>query len=254
MAETKSASSSKNKIAAAVIAAFLLGGLAGYSVPPTEQSVKDRFHNLFYMEEARTWRTTQWHGIPALQNPMDVWVIQEIIWDTKPDFIVETGTYLGGGALTWASLLTSVNPEGRVITIDIEDKVKEARERRLFKEKVDFIIGSSTSEEVFAKVKQATEGKRVFVILDSNHEQSHVLKELQMYGDLLHEGGYMLVQDSNVNGHPANPDFGPGPHEAIEAFFKQGGKARGGAVFEIDKQRERLMFTLHPDGYLKRVE
>lgn len=114
--------------------------------------------------------------------------------------------------------------------------------------------GSSTSKEIFNAVKKRIGNKKAIVILDSNHEKSHVLKEMMLYGDLVPVGSYLLVQDSNVNGHPTFPKYGPGPWEAIDEFMNAGGKSEGGATFEIDRSRELFFFSMHPRGYLKRVK
>ena len=86
------------------------------------------------------------------------------------------------------------------------------------------------------------------MILDSDHSRDHVLAEMRLYADLVPVGGYLLVQDTNINGHPVHPDFGPGPMEAVEEFLATNDE------FEVDRARERMMFTFHPRGYLRRVK
>jgi cephalosporin hydroxylase len=218
----------------------------------TQQQLIDKFHNLVYKSLA--WDKTKWLGVHAQQNPNDVWAIQEIFSELKPDFVVEAGTNNGGGALVWASLLSFINPKAKVITIDIEDKIAEARKVPLFKEKVEFLLGSSVSDGIVNAVKKRVGKSKTIVILDSNHAKAHVLKEMMIYGDLVPVGSYLLVQDSNVNGHPTYPEHGPGPWEAVDEFMKAGGKSSGGATFEEDRSRELLFFSMHPRGYLKRVK
>jgi cephalosporin hydroxylase len=218
----------------------------------TQPQIVDKFHEAVYSGKA--WDKMTWLGVHAQQNPNDVWSYQQIFFETKPDFVVEAGSNHGGGALLWATMLSVINPKAKVLTIDIEDKLAEARKQPLFKEKVEFFLGSSTSDQIFEAVKKRVGDKKAAVILDSNHEKSHVLKEMMLYGDLVPVGSYLLVQDTNVNGHPAYPDFGPGPWEAIDEFMKAGGKSKGGATFEVDRSRELLLFSMHPRGYLKRVK
>jgi cephalosporin hydroxylase len=220
--------------------------------PLTQQQIADKFHDAVYRSLA--WDKMTWLGVHAQQNPNDVWSYQQIFFETKPDFVVEAGTNNGGGALLWATLLSVINPKAKVLTIDIADKIAEARKQPLFKEKVEFFLGSSTSDPIVNAVKKRVDDKKAVVILDSNHEKSHVLKELMLYGDLVSVGSYLLVQDSNVNGHPVVPGFGPGPWEAVDEFMKAGGKSSGGATFEVDRSRELLFFSMHPSGYLKRVK
>lgn len=213
---------------------------------PTKEEVLARFYEIWTDDKNTVW-TNLWLGIPTIQNPMDVWITQEIIVEIKPDFIVETGTYHGGSAALWATILEQVNPNGRVITIDIEEKSAAARRLPIVKRKVDFVIGSSTDPEVVAKVTKKVEGGKVLVILDSLHTKEHVLNELYAYGPLVSVGSYIIVQDGFVNGHPHYPDWGPGPWEAIEAFLPSNDH------FKMDKTRERLLFTYNPNGFLRRV-
>lgn len=175
-------------------------------------------------------------GIKTWQNPFDVWVTQEIIAETKPEVIVETGTFRGGSSLMWAMYLDQVSPGGRVITIDVQDKRRPLAKEHPLAERVDFLLGSSTAPEIVAEVKKRVEGKRVLFILDSLHTKEHVADELAAYADLVPVGGYVIVQDTAV-----------GAGDAAREFV-----ARNDA-YEIDKSRERLLYTLNHDGFVKRL-
>jgi len=199
-----------------------------------------------WIDSRQTWPYNRWLGVRTEQNPNDVWIIQEIIAEVKPDFVIETGTLHGGSAALWAMILEQVNPKGRVITVDIADK-RAKKLPPIAAEKVDFLIGSSTDTEIVAGIAQRVHGKKVVVILDSAHDKDHVLAELRAYSPMVLEASYLIVQDSNVNGHPAWPDYGPGPFEAIDEFLAENDE------FRVDKSRERLLFTMHPNGYLRRV-
>lgn len=216
------------------------------NAPQARQRVVDQFHRMYY-ESADTWATSRWLGVLTQQNPNDAWVHQEIIWEIKPDFIVEAGTLNGGSAALWAMVLEQANPEGKVITIDIEDQVREAKRLPIVRKKVEFLIGSSTDPKIVDEVARRVKGRKVLVILDSDHSKEHVLRELQAYSPLVSAGSYIIVQDTNVNGHPVFKDFGPGPMEAVDEFLAQNNR------FAPDPARERLLFTMHPKGYLKRV-
>lgn len=211
-----------------------------------KQKAVDLYHKAFYYS-AKTWRVNKWFGILTEQNPNDVWITQEIIVETRPDFIIETGTLCGGSAALWSAILEQVNPGGRVITIDIMDQAQEARRLPVVQKRVDFLRGSSTSPGIVEEVRNRVKGKKVLVILDSDHSKEHVLRELAAYAPLVSVGSYLIVQDTNLNGHPVDPAFGPGPMEALEEFLA------GNPGFEPDRSRERLLFTMHPGGYLKRV-
>jgi cephalosporin hydroxylase len=234
---------------AAVLWLASAGALAGGSVGAKKSSdeiVRD-FHKLWYEAQANTWDSTRWMGIPTEQNPMDVWITQEIIFDVKPDVVVECGAYRGGSAALWAMILSQVNPNGHVISIDIVDKMREARRLPIVQKYVTFLIGSSTAPEVVAEVKKRTRGKKALVILDSDHAQAHVAKELDAYAPIVPVGGYLIVQDTNVNGHPVSPTFGPGPREAVDAFLAKN------KSFKAVRRHERLMFTFNERGFLKRI-
>jgi cephalosporin hydroxylase len=211
-----------------------------------QKRVVNLFHQAFY-DSPDTWRLNTWLGILAEQNPNDVWITQEIIVETRPDFIVETGTLCGGSAALWSTILEQVNPEGRVITIDILDQARQARKLPIVQKRVDFLYGSSTAKDIVDNVKNRVQGKKVLVLLDSDHSKRHVLNELAAYAPLVTVGSYLIVQDTNVNGHPVERTFGPGPMEALEEFLA------AHRNFAPDKKRERLMFTMHPNGYLKRI-
>ena len=208
--------------------------------------ITDRFSNLWY-DQPDTWRTMHWLGIPSHQNPMDVWIIQEILHELKPDFMVECGSFHGGSAALWATILDNINPDSKVISIDIEDKMQAARELPIVKRRVEFIIGSSTSADVVERVRRQVAGKKVVVLLDSDHRKAHVLEELRQSAPMVGVGGYIVVQDTNINGHPVLPGWGAGPWEAVDEFLK------GNHAFEVDRQRERFLFTFSPNGYLRRV-
>jgi cephalosporin hydroxylase len=211
------------------------------------QEIVDDFQRLSY-DTKTPWVENKWLGVSALQNPNDAWVIQEILAEVKPDFVVEAGTWNGGGALLWASILEQVNPKGRVITIDIEDGTGDAQKVPIWWRRVTFLHGSSTDPGIVRKVKQIVGDGKVLVILDSDHSRDNVLAELKTYAPLVSPGSYLVVQDTSVNGHPILPDFGPGPMEAVEEFVPEHPE------FAIDRSRERMLFTMHPKGYLRRSE
>ena len=191
----------------------------------------------------------RWLGIPIVQNPNDAWMTQEIISETKPDFIVETGTAQGGSAVVWAMIQREVTPDGRVITIDIEDMKRRQPILQSLLNRIDFIIGSSTDPGIVEAIRNRVAGKRVMVILDSLHTMAHVANELESYSPMVNPGSYLIVQDTALNGHPVytvqHP--GPGPWEAVDEFLASHPQ------FQVDKSREKLVFTMHPNGYLRRI-
>ena len=234
-------------VASLAAAAFLAGmNVGSRSIPPEE--VVRRYHVMTYANPAM-W-DLKWLGLHTEQNPNDVWIIQEIIAEIRPDFIVETGTSRGGSAAIWAMVQQQVNPDGRVITVDIQDSVAPGSFPPALRDRVEFVVGNSISPEVVSRIREKVQGKRVLVLLDSDHHRPHVLIELESYAPLVSVGSYLIVQDTNINGHPVTQVNYPelGPMEAVEEFLA------GHAEFQPDRNREKLLFTMHPKGYLKRVK
>lgn len=181
-------------------------------------------------------------GVLTWKCPLDLWMYQEVICEQRPDIIIETGTAFGGSALFLASVCDLIGT-GHVVSIDIDDVPgKPAHER------ITYLLGSSTAGETLAQVRTiALEGAAVLVILDSDHRKAHVLEELHCYSPFVPEGGYIIVEDTNINGHPILPDFGPGPMEAVDEFLKES------RDFAVDPRRDKFMLTFNPRGYLRRV-
>ena len=154
--------------------------------------------------------------------------------------MIECGTCAGGSALYLAMLLDLIG-HGEVITIDIAPRPGLPEHPRL-----TYISGSSTDPPVVAGVRERVGHRRAMVILDSDHRADHVLDELLAYRDLVQPGDYLIVEDTNVNGHPAYTDYGPGPMEAAERFLALDDR------FEVDDRCQRFLMTLQPRGYLRR--
>jgi len=199
------------------------------------------FHKLVYFHRRdSTWKDTRWLGVPVQQIPFDLWVKQEIIYETRPDVILEMGTFDGGSAMFYASLFDLLG-NGAVISIDISPQPGLPVHPR-----IEFVTASSIDPSVVDQVKSKIENKRVMVILDSDHSQAHVRKELDTWADLVTPGCYLIVEDTNVNGHPVLREHGPGPMEALEDWL------RTKPPFASDASREKYMVTFHPRGFLRR--
>lgn len=211
---------------------------------PNAREVIDIFHQIYYYSSEKTWENTFWLGWPTLKCPLDMWVYQEIIFEVKPDVIIETGTYFGGSALFFAMLLDRLQ-KGIVVTIDILERQKKRPDHN----RIRYITGSSVSSEVVKQVELLVEKqRRVMVILDSDHTKHHVLEELNIYSRFVDTGSYIIVEDTDLNGHPVKPEFGPGPMEAVDEFLKKN------SSFAIDYSREKFLMTQNPGGYLKRIK
>jgi cephalosporin hydroxylase len=200
--------------------------------------VTDRFHVLSYTEGALD--NTFWFGVPIQKSPLDCWIYQEILFEQRPDLIVETGTYLGGSALFFAHLCDLLG-HGAVVTIDRQQRGTVDHPR------VTQLVGDALGPEVLRTVaERAAKAERVLVVLDDDHSAPHVLRELAAYGPLVTPGSYLVVEDTDVNGHPVMPGHGPGPHEAAEEFL------RSNDDFVVDRSREKFLLTFFPDGWLRK--
>ncbi|HVQ10807.1 MAG TPA: CmcI family methyltransferase [Methyloceanibacter sp.] len=221
--------------------------MSSRATPPPLSSEEDeivrRFHDLYY----RRWLAgadtinLSWFGHQLLKCPFDVWLYQELLVRNRPDIVVETGTWQGGSALFLAMILEQIG-HGRVITFDTESRPGRPEHPR-----ITYLTGSSIDPAIVAKVYDEVGGGRAMVILDSDHERDHVYSEILAYSPLVRIGGYLIVEDTNVNGHPAFADYGPGPMEAVAQFLS------GTGDFVVDERCERFMMTLNPRGYLRRV-
>jgi cephalosporin hydroxylase len=204
-----------------------------------DRAAVGRAHDVLYESDA--WTQARWLGAQALKNPLDLWVYQEIVFETRPELIVETGTYRGGSALYLASLCDLME-SGEVVSIDVEP----ARPDYPSHQRITYLAGrSSTDPGVVADVHQRAADKRMLVILDSDHSQSHVEAELEAYAPIVPVGCYLVVEDSNIG--RIRKDLMPGPLEAVERFLSSTDE------FEIDREREKFLITFNPSGYLRRV-
>jgi cephalosporin hydroxylase len=197
-----------------------------------------------------------WMGRPIIQYPQDMIAMQEIIWEVKPDLIIETGIAHGGSLVYYASLLELIG-EGEIVGIDIdirEHNKKEIEAHPMFK-RIKMIEGSALSHETVEKVKEiARDKKRILVSLDSNHTHEHVLEELNLYSPFVTAGSYIVVFDTIVEDLPDN--YLPGrpwaqgnnPKTAVFEFLKKNND------FVIDESIDnKLLISVAPQGYLKRI-
>jgi cephalosporin hydroxylase len=155
--------------------------------------------------------------------------------------ILECGTARGGSALFFASMLDIVG-RGRVVSVDVVE-----REGRPQHERIEYLTGSSVAPDILERIRTSVDGSEcVLAFLDSDHTMAHVLQELRAYSVFVTPGSYLIVEDTNINGHPVAPRFGPGPMEAVDAFLTENDE------FEIDPRGEKFHLTFNPRGYLRK--
>lgn len=192
--------------------------------------------------ERRGWKDVYWLGTRMVKCPLDAWVMQEIICETKPELIIETGTHSGGSALFFASICELLG-HGEVISIDIQEPKPDYPQHP----RLTYLPGlSSTDANVVRKVSDYARvtGGRAMVILDSDHSQAHVEAEMEAYAPLVGAGCYLIVEDTNFGAF--YPELLPGPAEAVAAFLDRHDE------FEVDRSREKHGITFNPGGYLRR--
>jgi len=209
------------------------------------EAVVNQFNKTWYENYPQTWYAMTWHGCSLKKNPCDLWIYQEIIHRHRPELIIETGTDNGGSAYFLACMLDINGGAGRVITVDTRAMAKRPTHNR-----ITYINNDSANPEIAESISKIAPAPRTMVILDSNHRKAHVLKELALYAPLVTPGQYLIVEDTNLNGHPVTPGWGEGPYEAVQEFMTGYGRGR----FEIDAGCEKYMLTFNPNGYLKRIK
>jgi cephalosporin hydroxylase len=216
-----------------------------------EQRIVDEFHKLYYRllhfrprDQQRDDRDS-WLGYRVLKCPLDLFTYHEILFDTKPDVIIETGTYHGGSALYLATMCQLLG-RGRVITINLRSPPGMPLPNHGL---IEYRHGDSADPRTAAAIATSLKtGERAMVILDSDHRQNHVATEIANFAPLVALGCHLIVEDTNFNGHPIHPQSGPGPFEAMEEFM------RSTDEFELDRTRERHLLTFSPSGYLLRTK
>lgn len=200
---------------------------------------------------------SNWLGRPIIQVPQDVVTLQEIIWEVKPDLIIETGIAHGGSLIFHASMLELIG-KGQVVGIDIDIRKhnrKEIEKHTMFK-RIKMIEGSSVDKKVIGKIEKIVKKqKKVLVCLDSLHTHEHVLKELNLYSKFVSKGSHLIVFDTIIEYMPKglfkDRPWGRGnnPKTAVDEFLKNNKK------FVVDKNIEnKLLITSAPSGFLKRVK
>lgn len=216
--------------------------------------------NLFNVEsnKSRYSYNFSWMGRPIIQYPQDMIAMQEIIWNIKPDLIIETGIAHGGSLIFYASLLELIG-KGDIVGIDIEIRShnKAEIEKSSVFNRIHMIESSSVDSTIEARIREFTEGKKVVLVaLDSNHTHDHVLSELNLYSQFVTLDSYLVVFDTIVEHLPENYfnesrpwGVGNNPKSALSEFLSKNKN------FTVDSSIDhKLLISVAPGGYLKRVK
>ena len=204
------------------------------------QKLTNDFHRLFYEGDGgtKTWSATKWFGTQMLKSPLDMFLYADLVYEVKPALIVEIGTWSGGSALFFAHMLDHLS-HGRVISVDLQ-KMRPDYPRH---PRIDYVSGFSsldtTTLNYVAEAAEPADGP-VMVILDSDHKKDHVLAELKAYADFVTPGSYLILEDTNINGHPVLDEHGPGPFEALAEWLPTREDYR-----DETARLNKYLFTMH---------
>ena len=197
---------------------------------PGEWALVDAFHRLYY--EKGCVGMPMWLGLPMIKTPFDLWTYQEVFTATRPDWVIESGTCFGTSAWYFAHILACLG-HGQVLSVDITNDVvglwhwvlrdEDGTSAVPFTERpthprLHYLLGDITEPETIAAIAAQVRG-RVMVICDSNHDMAHVSLEMERLAPLVTPGCYLVVEDTNVGGHPIQEGPAPGPYEAVEVFL-----------------------------------
>jgi len=224
-----------------------------------DKELQDKALEVLVEADRHRWiHQNSWFGEPLLNLPQDMFAIQDIVWRTKPEFIIEVGIAWGGGML-FESMLLEILGGKKVIGIDIfipDDLRERLSSHGKLSERLELIEGKSTSADTLDQVKVVLGGSRkVLVILDSFHTHEHVLNELRSYAPFIEKGQYLICGDTVVERIPEqlhrDRPWGPGnnPATAVNEFLIETDR------FKVDeKVDQRMLFSCHPGGYLKAIK
>jgi len=202
-----------------------------------------------------------WMGRPIIQLPEDMFRIQELIWQIKPDVLIETGVAHGGSLIFYASLFKAMD-KGRVIGVDIEIRPhnRSAIDAHPLRKHITLIDGSSIEPVTVEKVRSLISPEEtVLVVLDSNHSKDYVLSELRVYGPLVSLGSYIVAADGVmeivVGGPRTKPDWcWNNPRQAALAFVAEDPRFKiEEPVWLFNEGALRDRVTYWPDAFVKRI-
>ena len=212
-------------------------------MPLMEECMNWPLSRVLPVMQQRIMEGSTYHGIPTLKCPLDFWVYQEILWEKRPEFIVEIGNFQGGSALALAHACDAIG-RGQIIGVDINHNAVHEQVRR--HQRITLLTGDAC--QMFPDVERLIDGsKSVMVIEDSAHTFENTLKVLETYSPVVSEGQYFIIEDSICH-HGLDIGPRPGPYEAIESFVASNER------FVVDRSREAYGVTWNPKGYLLKVK
>jgi cephalosporin hydroxylase len=185
-----------------------------------------------YVHTLGTWANTFWLGQQVVKCPLDLWVYQEILWETQPDLILETGSCIGGSAYFFATVFDMMATDGRIVTVDKDPYFNQPEHPR-----ITWLIGDAVAPDIVEEML-SHQAPKTMVVLDSLHTFDHVRAELEAYSPAVSGGCYLVVEDTTQ----------PEARDAVDSFLEDH------PLFEVDPSREKHLLTLNPGGWLRRRE
>lgn len=223
---------------------FAKASLSARMLHPYYRSVGRRFSRTYHNLGPHTWEgNTSWFGVGAEKLPLDLWIAQEIIFETRPAVVIETGVRRGGSTLFYAQMFDLIG-EGHVLGVDIDLSLLDPRVRA--HPRITVLEGDSAGDEAIRAARHAAASGPTMVILDSDHTARHVRAELDALGEFVAEGCYLVVEDTNLRTHPLLWVPDAGPLDAVRGWLPHHPE------FEVDRGREKFLATFNPHGYLRR--
>lgn len=202
-----------------------------------------KYHEIWY-NAPHTWHYTHFLGIGLMKCPNDLWIYQALINDIKPRTIIETGTYQGASAMWFAFLMDALQiPDGRIFTIDFEDRVKCGHPRITF-------LGGDSTDPLLAEALREQIKYPLLISLDADHSAEHVRKELELYAPMCHVGDRIVVEDTNIAWSPdSEGNFGDrGARGGVQDYM-----TNHPGEWRQDPICERYLLTMNPGGWLERI-
>ena len=223
------------------------------SLPPATEQLARQWTKAMWSSEL--WKQVSWLGVPVLQWPTDLLLLQELMTKLRPRCVVETGCYLGGTSIFYASILQLLGIEGRVISIDVrmDPAARQNIEASSFRDRIHLIEGDSKSEAVHQQLQTRLGSEtNVLVCLDSDHSYAHTLAELRLFSRYVPVGGYLVLFDTICEDladmpHGESSWVYDSPMAALREFLTETPN------FSSDPAGGKFLVTFAPQGFLRRT-